>query len=114
MIWAPLLLEQSISDCQYHTSFFPDHRYMLLKFHPCDVFAQGPGVWKLNVSLLDSPAYCALVRSFWKTQESSSTFSSSLDWWDQGKFFLREGLVLRVCRRYIHCGYHGYFDAGHL
>ena len=93
MIWAPLVLEQSISDCQYHTSFFSDHHYMLLKFHLGDVFARGPGVWKFNTSLLDSPEYCALVRSFWafwKTEEASSTFSSSLDWWDQGKFFLRE------------------------
>ena len=93
MIWAPLVLEQSISDCQYHTSFFSDQRYMSLKFHLGDVFARRPGVWKLNTSLLDSPEYYALVPSFWafwKNQESSSTFSSSLDWWDQGKFFLRE------------------------
>jgi hypothetical protein len=93
MIWAPLVFDQSITDCQYHTSFFSDHRYMLPKFHLGDGFARGPGVWKFNTSLLDSPEYCALVRSFWtfwKTQESSSTFSSSLEWWDQGKFFLRE------------------------
>ena len=90
MIWVPLLFEQSISDCQYHTPFFSDHRYMLLTFHLDDVFARGLGVWKFNVSLLDSLEYCALVRSFWKTQENSSSFSSPLHLWDQGKFFLRE------------------------
>ena len=89
MIWAPLVLEQSISDCQYHTSFFSDHRYMLLKFHLGDVFARGPGVWKFNTSLLDSPEYCArgsLFLGFWKPQEAS-TFSSSLYLVGSGEIF---------------------------
>ena len=92
MIWAPMLLEQSIQDCCYHPSFLSDHRYMLLTFDLGDAFARGPGVWKFNVSLLDNPAYCDLVRSFWTFWRSRDTadFSSSLDWWDQGKFYLRE------------------------
>ena len=92
MIWAPLVLEQSISDCQYHTSFFSDHRYMLLKFHLGDVFARGPGVWKFNTSLLDSPEYCARVRSFWAFGRPKNLllFLLPFIWWDQGKFFLRE------------------------
>ncbi len=98
MIWAPMCLDQYITDCQYHTLFFSDHCYMLLKFHLGDAFARGPGVWKLNTSLLDDLEYCSLIRSFWafwKTQETSSTdssspsiFASPLDWWDQGKFYL--------------------------
>ena len=91
MICVPLFLEQSISDCQYH---FSDHCYKLLTFDLGDMFACGTGVWKFNTSsLLYNPEYCALVRFFWvfwKTQETSSTFSSPLDWWDQGKFFLQE------------------------
>ena len=92
MIWAPMLLEQSIQDCCYHPSFLSDHRYMLLTFDLGDAFARGPGVWKFNVSFLDDPAYCDLVRSFWTFWRSRDTadFSSSLDWWDQGKFYLRE------------------------
>ena len=88
-----MVFQHCISDCQYYTYFFSDHRYMLLRFHLGDVFTRGPGVWKFNTSLLDNPDYCSLVRSFWvfwQTQEASSIFSSSLDWWDQGKFFLRE------------------------
>ena len=107
MIWAPMCLDQCITDCQYHTSFFSDHRYMLLKFHLGDAFARGPGVWKFNTSLLDDLEYCSLIRSFWafwKTQETSSTdssspsiFASPLIWWDQGKFYLRE--VTRIFAR---------------
>ena len=93
MIWAPTLLAQSIGDCNYHPSFLSDHRYMLLTFSTSDIFYCGPGVWKFNVSLLEDTDYLSLVRSFWsfwKTQEDSSLFSSPLDWWDQGKFYLRE------------------------
>jgi hypothetical protein len=58
-----------------------------------DIFERSPGVWKFNTSLLEEPNYLSLVRSFWsfsKTQQTSLLFSSPLDWWDQGKFYLRE------------------------
>jgi exonuclease III len=93
MIWAPTLLAQSIGDCDYHSSFFSDHRYMLLTFTTGDIFARGPGVWKFNVSLLEEIDYRSLVWSFWsfwKTKDDSLLFSSPLDWWDKGKFYLRE------------------------
>ena len=66
---------------------------MLLTFSTSDIFYRSPGVWKFNVSLLEDTDYLSLVRSFWsfwKTQEDYSLFSSPLDWWDQGKFYLRE------------------------
>lgn len=91
MIWAPLVFAQNIDDCQYYTSFFSDHRYLLMDFHVGDVFARGPGVWKFNVSLLDQPNYRSLVKSFWTFWRTrKETFTSLCDWWDQGKFFLRE------------------------
>ena len=93
MIWAPTLLAKSIGDCAYHPSFFSDHRYMLLTFSTGDIFERGPGVWKFNTSLLEEANYLSIVRSFWsfwQTQETSLLFSSPLDWWDPGKFYLRE------------------------
>ena len=47
----------------------------------------------LNTSLLDDANYCSLVASFWsfwQSYYSAESFSSILDWWDQGKFYLRE------------------------
>ena len=93
MVWAPSCLEQSIRECEYHPSFLSDHQYLLVKFVLDDRISTGPGVWKFNTSLLEDPSYCALVSSFWAFWQSHYTpeaFSSILEWWDQGKFYLRE------------------------
>jgi exonuclease III len=101
MVWAPTILRQSIRECEYYPSFFTDHQYLLVKCDLGDPFVRGPGVWKLNTSLLEDDEYCQLVRSFWsfwQTQEGSDTYSSGPDWWDQGKFYLRE-----ITRTYARC-----------
>ncbi len=96
MVWAPTCLEQSIQECEYHPSFFSDHQYLLVKFAIDDRIGSGPGVWKFNTSLVDNDNYCALVTSFWsfwpfwQAQYTPEAFPSILDWWDQGKFYLRE------------------------
>ena len=43
MIWAPMLLEQTIKDCCYHPSFLSDHCYMLLTFELRDAEVRGCG-----------------------------------------------------------------------
>ena len=56
-------------------------------------FAHGPGIWKFNTSLLQDLDYQHLVTSFWsfwRTMCDHPDFSSLLDWWDQGKYYLRE------------------------
>ena len=93
MVWAPTCLEQQIRVCEYYPSFFSDHQYLLVEFTLDEIFVRGPGVWKFNTSLLDDEEYRTLVRSFWsfwKTQEGLDHFSTCLDWWDQGKYYLRE------------------------
>ena len=93
MVWAPTCLEQTTKECEYHPSFFSDHQSLLVKFSLLEQIATGPGVWKFNCSLLDDTEYCDLVTSFWsywKTMSTSDVFASPLDWWDQGKFYLRE------------------------
>ena len=92
MVWAPTVFQDNIKECEYHPSFFSDHSYLLVKFELEQDF-RGPGVWKFNNSLLDDPEYCDLVASFWsfwQSREGSEEYSSLLDWWDQGKYYLRE------------------------
>ena len=51
------------------------------------------GVWKLNASLLQDPEYIKLITSFWshwQSMENHADFPSLMDWWDQGKFCVRE------------------------
>ena len=78
MVWAPTAMADSIEECEYHPSFLID---------------SGPGVWKFNTSLLKDPEYVSLVSSFWshwQSLEHHEDFASIMDWWDQGKFYLRE------------------------
>ena len=92
VIWAPLMLERSISACGCFPSFLSDHRYMLLRFSLTEAFERGPGAWKFNASLLNNADYCQLVTSFWqfwKTLEGSDWCGSDTGWWDSGKFYLR-------------------------
>ena len=93
MFWAPTCLEQSIQECEYHPSFFSDYQFLLVKFVIDDRIEAGPGVWKFNTSVLDDENYCSLVNSFWSfwlAHHTPEAFPSILDWWDQGRFYLRE------------------------
>ena len=93
MIWAPTSFSDLVRECEYFPSFLSDHQYLLVKCSLRDHIATGPGVWKFNTSLLQDTDYCNLVTSFWsfwQTMSNHSDFASQLDWWDQGKFYLRE------------------------
>ena len=93
MIWAPLNMADLVQECEYHPSFLTDHQYLLVKCCLRERFVMGPGVWKFNTSLLSDPSYLALITSFWsfwQTYAGHPDFVSVLDWWDQGKFYLRE------------------------
>ena len=93
MIWAPTVMQDCIQECNYFPSFFLDHQYLFVKCNFRDPIIAGWGVWKLNTSLLQDPEYVSLVKSFWsfwETYKDHEDFASLLDWWDQGKFYLRE------------------------
>ena len=93
MVWAPLTMADLIQECEYHPSFLSDHQYLLVKCLFRDRITTGPGVWKFNTSLLQDSDYHDLVTSFWafwQTMSDHPDFASQLDWWDQGKFYLRD------------------------
>ena len=93
MIWAPISLTSYVTDSGYYPSFFTDHRYLQVSFTLPTSRDRGPGYWKFNTSVLKDIEYCELVKSFWlfwKERESAEDFVSPLEWWDMGKFYLRE------------------------
>jgi hypothetical protein len=46
----------------------------------------GPGVWKLNVSLLQVQEVREQIASFWEHwKDRKSDFSNVAEWWDSGK-----------------------------
>ena len=47
----------------------------------------GPGVWKLNTSILPDPDYQTQVNLFWNLWKTKKQdFPSLTEWWDEGKF----------------------------
>ena len=93
MIWAPVAMTDLVQECEYHPSFLTDHQYLLVRCCLRERLVMGPGVWKFNTSLLTDPFYVSLVNSFWsfwQTYQDHPDFHSVLDWWDQGKFYLRD------------------------
>ena len=71
-------IDKIIQDDDDFPSFFSDHQYLFVKCNFRDPII---------------PEYVALVKSFWsfwETYKDHEDFASLLDWWDQGKFYLRE------------------------
>ena len=60
----------------------------------------GPGVWKLNVSLLNEQCVREKVVAFWREWQNKKQFFSNIgEWWDTGKS--RVKLILMSCGRKI-------------
>ena len=50
----------------------------------------GPGLWKLNLSVLSEAEYIDLISTFWSYWQSrQSSFSSLTGWWDSGKSHIK-------------------------
>ena len=44
-----------------------------------DSITAGPGLWKLNLSVLDDPEYVSLINGFWSFRRTRMFSFSSLD-----------------------------------
>ena len=61
------------------------------------VVPPGPGLWKLNVSVLEEEGYFQLIRDFWSTwRRRKHLFPSLAKWWEVGKSRVK-GLTISYC-----------------
>ena len=64
-----------------------------------DAVPPGPGIWKLNISVLDDPEYVELISNAWRLLRNSiSRLPSLAKWWDGGKSLI-QGLTIHYCCR---------------
>ena len=92
--WVP-----SVSSCSFVPCPFSDHCGVLLSCSIPDAVPPGPGIWKLNISVLDDPEYVELISNAWRSLRNSiSRFPSLAKWWD-GEKSLIKGLTIRYCCR---------------
>ena len=93
VVWAPALVSCDIVPCP-----FSDHCEVLLCTGVPDLLERGPGLWKLNVSVLSKDDFVAAVSSFWFHWHSrKGSFPSIVDWWERGKSRLK-GLAITYCK----------------
>ena len=91
-VWVP-----SVSSCDIVPCPFSDHCAILLSVTVPDVVPPGPGLWKLNTSVLVDDEYFALISELWESwRPSIPRFSSLAKWWEKGKSLIK-GATIRYC-----------------
>ena len=86
MFWISSPLSIHVLDVDIFPFFRSDHSYVYLRVALPSMPDRGPGVWKLNASLLKNKAYEAQICDFWQSwQDEKSSFPSLAVWWDAGK-----------------------------
>ena len=91
-VWVPSVSSWDIVPCP-----FSDHCALLLSLTIPDVVPPGPGLWKLNTSILCEDKYYDLIASAWHNWRSSiPRFPSLSKWWEEGKNLIK-GLTIRYC-----------------
>ena len=91
-VWVP-----SVSSCLVTPCPFSDHCALLLSLSVPDVVPPGPGLWKLNTSILSEDDYFTLIATAWRDWCSSvPRFPSLTKWWEKGKSLIK-GLTIQFC-----------------
>ena len=76
-------LVSTVIRCEILPCVFSDHDSVDLVFEAENVFSHGPGVWRLNLALLQDTEFCEMVsRTITEHVEFQLCFPSLHDWWD--------------------------------
>ena len=90
MFWLSSSFLEYLAQVDIFPFFRSDHSYVYLKLAFPSLPDRGPGVWKLNTSILQDEALSADVREFWLSwQKEKATFPSLAVWWYAGKAQLK-------------------------
>ena len=97
LIGCPYVWVPSVSSCDILPCPYSDHCAVLLRVTVPDVVPPGPGLWKLNISILEEEEYVRQVGEFWSNWRGrKSQFPSLNKWWEEGKSRIK-GLSIRYC-----------------
>ena len=97
LVGCPYVWVSSARSCDIIPCPFSDHCPVPFCVSVPDVIPPGPGLWKLNKSILDEIDYFALISSFWANSRCQKIcFSPLSDWWEAGKSRIK-GLTVSYC-----------------
>ena len=93
----PYVWVSSVSSCDLLPCPFSDHCAVLLSVSVPDAVPPGPGLWKLNTSILKEDEYIKIIPDFWSEWRTRThRFPSLAKWWEAGKSRIM-GLTIRYC-----------------
>ena len=99
LVGCPYPWVSSVSSCDILPFPSSDHCAVLFSFSIPDVIPPGPGLWKLNISILQDAEYSKLITDFWLNWRRSQNYYPSLsDWWELGKFKIKN-LTIQYCSK---------------
>ena len=97
LVGCPYTWVSSVSTCEIVPFPFSDHCAVLFTFSIPDVIPPGPGLWKLNISILQEAEYVKLNADFWlKWRRTQNNYTSLSEWWELGKFKIKS-LTIDYC-----------------
>ena len=100
LIGCPYLWVSSVSSCDVLPCPFSDHCAVLFCVSIPSVTPPGPGLWKLNVSILNNDDYIRLISEFWFSwKRRQNDFSYLSEWWELGKLRIKELTINYCCSR---------------
>ena len=101
LIGCPVAWLPSMSSCEILPFPFSDHCAVLLSGSFPSLIPPWPGVWKLNISMLENDEYFELISSFWPSWKfHKSSFVSIMDWWELGKSKIKS-LTVTYCKKRV-------------
>ena len=76
-----------------------DHDGVTVSFQIREMNPKGPGIWKLNTSILKHNTFQEIFPKYWKFwQKQKNKYNNHLLWWDAGKLHLKN-IIIDYCTK---------------
>ena len=99
-VGCPYVWVSSVSSCDVIPCPVSDHCAVLFCVSVPDVVPPGPGLWKLNTSVLEDEGYVSAVTNFWSGwRNMKGLYPSLAKWWEEGKSRVKALTIRHCCRR---------------
>lgn len=97
LVGCPYVWVSSVLECEILPCPFSDHCAVFFSVSVPEVVPPGPGLWKLNISVLEEDGYVQLISDFWsRWRRRKFAFPSLSKWWEEGKSKIK-GLTISYC-----------------
>ena len=94
-----IYLSDSIkTKCQIIPTPYSDHDSVDVIIQVYGKDHRGPGIWKLNTSILQHKTFQKIIKGFWKDwQKEKTKYTNHNNWWEIGKIYIQT-LAVDYCK----------------